>query len=193
MAQQRFVPRLPETLRARGGDAFTLAIARDAYAPWLLTVSAAMHDEGARFVGTIVTCPARVTGGRTSRVIASGCLPGVESWEVTGRCLLPTDGQRNDIELDLVVGVGAQLPDFRDLEYRRMRIADGVAGVRGFAPYERLVSFTARSAAGGTVQVNSEPAITVPPSVPVWVSELRAFGATLTFIGTDNYLVEYEG
>jgi hypothetical protein len=181
----------PNPLSQSGGDAFALAVARDSDARWELRVIAHLAA-GARDVGIIYTCPRRSSGAPQTRVIAAGCLPGATKWEVLGRSLGSVE--QGDIELDLSVGVGVQIPSFTDLERRPVMTFGGVDGLVQLLEGQRLRSFTARADAlgatarilgGGTaMEVPAGGGITISPSI---------WNAGIEFIGTAAYIIEVEG
>ena len=181
----------PNPLLASGGDAFTLAISRDSSARWALRIIAHLAN-GARDVGTIYTQPRTLSGAPHTRVIAAGCLPGCHAWEVMGVCLAGLTA--SDIELDLTVGVGVQIPSFTDLEHRSVAVLGGVDGIVQLQEGQRLRSYTARADApgatarligmGNAVEVPAGGGITVTPSI---------WNAGIEFIGTAAYIAEVEG
>jgi hypothetical protein len=181
----------PNTLIQSGGDAFTLAIARDSTARWELRIIAHLAH-GARDAGLVYTCPRALSGAPQTRVIAAGCLPGAVKWEVLGRCLagLPV----SDIELDLSVGIGTQQPSFADLERRIVTVNGGVDGLVTLADGQRLRSYTARAnAPGATAQlVGMGTAVEVPAGGGIEVTPV-VWNASVNFVGTAGYIVEIEG
>jgi hypothetical protein len=181
----------PNPLLCSGGDAFTLAISRDSSARWALRIIAHLAN-GARDVGVIYTQPRALSGAPQTRVIAAGCLPGAHGWEVMGTCLAGLTA--SDIELDLSVGVGVQIPSFTDLERRSVSVLGGVDGLVQLQEGQRLRSYTARAdlpgataqlvGMGNAVEVPAGGGITVTPSI---------WNAGIQFTGTAGYLIEVEG
>lgn len=191
MAQAIIRSSLPNPLTASGGDAFTLAVYRDASVPWRLRVLARLQH-GTRVVGEVVTQPYNLSGAQQARVIAAGSVPGALSWEVQGVCLA-TVGANRDLGLDLVAGVSGQNAAFVDFERRTIRNVSGIAAPLAPEASQRVRSLTVRSAAGGTVQFGAAAPITIPAGQAVSIQQVRPWGEPVTFAGTAYYLAEVEG
>jgi hypothetical protein len=192
MSQKYLQSRTPADLIEMGGDAFTLAISKDSGVAWRLRIMAHLK-EGSRELGAIVTQPRASSGAPHARVIAAGSLPGARGWSVDALCL-DVSGTDPNIELDLSVGTSAQVPNFTDLETRTRQVLTGVAAVVTLQPWQRLLGWTARAVApGATVQVNAGPAVVVAAGTSAADNGLSIWGAAVTFVGTSEYIVEYEG
>lgn len=192
MAQALIRSSLPNSLIASGGDAFTLAVAKDASVSWRLRILA-KFAHGTRYVGTVITQPYNLSGAPQARVIAAGSMPSALGWEVQGQCLSNVGASR-DITLDLTLGVSGQNANFQDLETRTVKFVQGAAGTIAVDHWQRVLSLTARAAnLGATVQFGTAAAMAIPANEPLNLGGNRPWGEDVIFTGTDFYLVELEG
>lgn len=192
MPQLEFRQGSPGELSADGGDACTLSVVIDSDARWRLELIAHFQGGGSRVVGRLNTCPASVSGGPPSRVVAAACLPGVRSWSVRARCL-GTRGVK-PITVELVTANGIAQPSYVDLEVRHSVVLSGANGVVQIEPGRRLVSIAVwADAAGAFATVVGDAPIAVPIGIPVAASYSGRYVEQVIFGGTTHYMVEVEG
>jgi hypothetical protein len=156
----------------------------------------ARTDQGLCEVGTFTSCPPR-NGSALTRAIAMAACPGVREWTVDispAPAVVGLVADPDESSMWLSAGCCAGIVGVERIS-ERAKYYTGAAGVVTLLPGEEVVAFsTSASGAGATVIVSAPDNGPIP--VPVGGGVQGTFGgllkgpATLTFAGTDSYLVE---